>query len=217
MHPRSRLIGIAGGSCAGKTELAGLLSSRLPGAPIPVLPLDAYYRDLTRVPADARAGWNFDDPEAIDWPLFVDNIETLADGKPVDAPIYDFSSHTRDARRRSLVPHDIIIVEGLFVLHRTEVRRRLDLTVFIDTDESLRFDRRLRRDTVERGRTPESVVAQWHATVRPMFERWVEPTRRFATLEVCGDESLEAGVTRVMALLRTDGRGRSAAARESTR
>jgi uridine kinase len=182
-------IGIAGGSCAGKSELAASVAACLSRAPAPIVSLDAYYRDLTALSPSDRSRANFDHPDALDIDLLVAQLEVLGDGRSIETPIYDFTTHARSAARRLIHPAEFVIIEGLFTLHWEEVRRLVRFAVFVDTDEDTCLARRLRRDTEERGRTAQSVLEQWRTTVRPMFEQWVGPTRHFATLDVNGAEA----------------------------
>lgn len=186
--PRPYMIGIAGGSCAGKSELATSLATSLSRTPAPVVSLDAYYRDLTALSPNDRNQSNFDHPDALDLDLLVSQLEALAEGRSIETPVYDFATHARSAKQKLIDPAEFVIIEGLFTLHWEEVRRLVSFAVFVDTDEDTCLARRLRRDTQHRGRTLPSVLEQWRTTVRPMFDQWVRPTRQFATLEVNGTE-----------------------------
>lgn len=185
---RPFLVGIAGPSCSGKSVLARRAARLIPGAL--VLPLDAYYRDLSQLTARQRASRDFDCPDAIDRRLLVEQLRRLVRGDAVDRPVYSFVSHTRTGVRR-VRPPDVLIVEGLFALRWSSVRRVLDLGVFLDTDHASCLRRRLRRDTRSRGRSAESVRARYERFVRPMFELHVRPTRRFADLVLDGEAALD--------------------------
>lgn len=185
------LIGVAGHSGAGKTLLARHLADALAGSADAALPLDAYYVDRRRVPVEARRLLNFDAPEALDLTLLVEHLRRLAAGEPVDRPAYDFHTHVRHQRTVPLVPGRVVVVEGRLTLHYEAVRALLGTRVFVATDGDTCLRRRLARDAHERGRTAESVREQWRATVQPMFERYVEPTRRYADLIVDGAEPVE--------------------------
>ena len=205
------LIGIAGPSCAGKTELtrrlARLLSSpqhadsARAGDPVSVavLPLDCYYPDLSHLPPAERARHNFDQPTAFDYALFHAHLSALASGRPVERPVYDFATHTRTAQLEVIRPGRYLLVEGLFVLYWPPVRALLATKVFVDLDDRQCLERRIARDVAERGRTAESVIAQFNQTVRPMAEQFIRPTHQFADLIVRGDDSLDASVAAVMA------------------
>jgi len=191
------LIGIAGPSGSGKTAVARRVAAAL-GAPI--VSLDSYYRDMTNLPLEERARTNFDDPASLDEALLAAQVGAIARGETVDVPEYDFSQHTRSGEFTRLTPAAHVIVEGLFALYWEQVRRLCRVKVFIETPEEVCFERRLRRDMAERGRTEESVRAQYEATVRPMGERYVLPTRRFADLVLDGTGSLEESVAAVVKL-----------------
>jgi uridine kinase len=195
---RTHLIGIAGASCSGKTELSRRLSLLLSA---PILSLDAYYRELGHLPLEERSRMNFDVPQALDADLFIEHVRALARGEAIDHPTYDFARHTRTGRLERVVPGDVTIVEGLFVLHWPEVREILSTKVFIEVDGQTCFDRRLDRDVRERGRTAESVYRQYNETVRPMAERWVLPARRYADVVVSGVQPLDESSAAVVAAM----------------
>lgn len=197
-----RLIGIAGPSCAGKSELARRLAEQLSA---PVLPLDSYYYDLSHLAPAERGQQNFDAPQMLDYDLFLRHLAELSQGREIARPIYDFSSHCRTGQADIVRPGRFLIVEGLFLFYWEAVRTLLKARVFVDLDEQSCLQRRLRRDVQERGRTPESVKAQFAGTVRPMAEKYITPTRRFADLIVRGDDPLEKSVAAVMALLNLSG------------
>ncbi len=192
------LIGIAGPSCAGKTELSRRLSVLLAA---PVLPLDGYYLDLSHLPPAERMQCNFDLPEVLDHDLFVRHLTALGQGHPISRPVYDFATHLRTGRLQAVSPAVVILVEGLLLLHWEEVRNLLSLRVYVDLDDQSCLERRLLRDGKERGRSPESVRRQYAETVRPMAEKYVYPTRSFADLVVRGDAPLEDSAAAVMARL----------------
>jgi uridine kinase len=189
------LIGIGGPSGAGKTELARALALRL-GAPI--LPLDSYYRDLAHLPPEERARANFDDPEALDHPLLFEHLSTLAAGGEIEVPVYNFTCHARAPETVRLRAGEFGIIEGLWTLYWENVRRLLGTKVYIEAADGVCFDRRMARDVRERGRTCASVTEQYAATVRPMAEMYIKPTREFADVVVSGTEPVERAVKRVL-------------------
>jgi uridine kinase len=190
-----RLIGIAGASCSGKTELARWLGARL-GAPI--LNLDHYYNDLPDLPFEVRARQNFDEPAALDSPLILQHARALSRGQSICAPQYDFATHRRAPAREIVTPARFVILEGLFALYWPELRSLLDLSVYVDTPDEVCLERRLARDTVERGRTRESVLEQYAATVRPMAFLHVRPSAAHARVQVSGTDPLESIGARVL-------------------
>lgn len=195
----SLLVGIAGPSCAGKTELARWLAERLAA---PVLNLDHYYIDLADLPLEERARTNFDEPAAVDRDAIVHDVAALRRGEPVVAPLYDFARHARARGGERIVPGGLVVVEGLFALYWPELREQFFVKLFVDAPDSLCLARRLERDVRERGRTPDSVRAQFAATVQPGAERFIRPTRVFADLVLSGEEELEVRGPKALALIR---------------
>jgi len=193
------LVGIAGGTGAGKSTVARRIAEAVGAATVAVVPLDAYYRDRP----DGRG--DFDRPDALDWPLLVEHVRTLRAGLGVEVPVYDFARHAREHRRHPVGVAPVVLVEGILALHDADLRALFDLTVFVDADPDVRLIRRLRRDIAERGRTVEGVIAQYLATVRPAHLRFVEPTRRYADVVVGNDDgddrAVEVLVARIRALL----------------
>ncbi|MBZ5584800.1 MAG: uridine kinase [Acidobacteriia bacterium] len=182
---RPHIIGIAGPSSSGKTELAKQLVQRLPGAAI--VSLDSYYRGMEEIPLERRKKVNFDHPDALDWELLHEHLQAIARGRAFEEPVYSFADYARTAGTRRIEPTDYVIVEGLFVLYWPELRATLDTKVYVQTDPDECYRRRLARDVAERGRTPESVRDQYERTVRPGAEWFVHPTRRYADLVVSGE------------------------------
>ena len=200
---RARVVGIAGGSGSGKSTLARAIVARAPGAC--VVELDWYYRDLSHLEPDERTHWNFDHPDALDWELMLEQLQRLGAGDAIAPPVYDFTTHTRRAAFRAVGPARLIVLEGILALHHDEVRRALDVGVFVTAAEPVRLARRLARDVRERGRTPESVHEQFAATVRPMHDAFVEPTREHADVVADGEADFTPAVEQALGLL-----GRSA-------
>ena len=189
-------IGIAGPSCAGKTVLARRLATMVPAS---IVPLDAYYRDLSHLPHEQRAKQNFDRPDALDGDLIVQHMAELLAGNTIELPVYDFATHARTGGVERVEPSDYIIIEGLFTLHWEALRRLLGTSVYVELDDTKCLDRRKQRDVRERGRTVHSVETQWCETARPMAEVFVLPTRQYADLVVSGCDRLERSAERVLA------------------
>ena len=177
---RPFLIGVAGGSSSGKTTAAERLAELAGEEHLALIKLDSYYVELGDRTLEERREFNFDHPDAFDWPLLNDHLAALAAGAPVPVPVYDYVQYNRSGDVRVVRPASIVVVEGILVLWEPSLRERFDLKVFIDTDADLRFIRRLQRDIGERGRSAQSVIDQYLATVRPAHERFIEPSKRYA-------------------------------------
>jgi uridine kinase len=178
------VIGIAGGSGSGKTTLAHLVLERVGADRIAYLPHDAYYKDLSDLPPNQRMTINFDHPDSLDTALLIEHIQRLKAGKPVELPVYDFKTHTRTDQFEHIEPKPVIMVEGILIFGDPDLRKLLDVKIFVDTDSDIRFIRRLERDINERGRTTDMVVRQYLSTVRPMHMEFVEPSKRYADVIV---------------------------------
>lgn len=177
------IIGIAGGSASGKTSVARKLVKNFDDdKTVAIIRQDDYYRDQSHMPFQERLKTNYDHPDAFDNELLIKQIDELASGKSVEKPTYDYVNHTRSTITEVVHPSDVLILEGLFVLEDEEIRKRLDMKIFIDTDADIRFIRRLKRDVRDRGRTIESVCDQYMNTVRVMHEAFVEPSKRKADI-----------------------------------
>jgi uridine kinase len=176
------LIGVAGGSGSGKTTVARALAASFRPEQVQMVLMDSYYRDRKEVPFEERSRINYDHPDAFDEPLLVEQARALKAGRGIEQPVYDFTRHERQADRVRVQPSRVIILEGILILAVDALRPLLDLKLFVDTAADLRFLRRLQRDVAERGRTVESVIDQYLATVRPMHDAFIEPSRRHADL-----------------------------------
>jgi uridine kinase len=177
---RPVIIGLAGGSGSGKSTILRRLLDELGPERVSVLPHDAYYRDLSDLPLQERERVNYDHPASLETPLLVHHMECLLEGRAVEKPIYDFTRHTRSSQTERIQPTPIIIVEGILVLAETTLTERMDIRLFVDTDDDIRLMRRIRRDMEERGRSLESILEQYETTVRPMHVEFVEPSKRNA-------------------------------------
>ncbi|HEY0079508.1 MAG TPA: uridine kinase [Pyrinomonadaceae bacterium] len=174
------IIGICGGTGSGKTTVANRILESVKAGEVVFLQQDSYYRNLDQMPLDLRQKVNFDHPDAIHNDLLVEHVRALKAGESVELPIYDFRTHTRRPETLHVEPKPIIIIEGILIFVDPRLLAEMDIKVFVDTPDDLRFIRRLRRDVAERGRTVESVVEQYLTTVRPMHMQFVEPSKRLA-------------------------------------
>ncbi len=198
------VVGIAGGSGAGKSTLVWQLVAELGPDRALVLAHDSYYRDPPDWNREARRARNYDQPAALDTELLIEQLDQLAAGRAVEVPVYDFLAHARCAVTRRAEPRPVILLDGILCLTEPELRKRIDLAVFVDADEATRFERRLQRDVRERGRSPDSVARQFRDTVQPMHQKYVEPSRRFADLVIAGDceDGAPAALAEIRSLLR---------------
>ncbi|MBM3760237.1 MAG: uridine kinase [Acidobacteria bacterium] len=199
---RPFLVGIAGASCSGKTELARGLARYLRDDALPFA-LDHYYIDRSHIPEPERSSFNFDHPQALDEKLLIKDIESLKLGLAIEQPIYSFVTHSRLPETEPVSPRPVIIIEGLFSLFWPQLRDLLDLKVYVETPDEECFARRLRRDVMERGRSPESIEEQYSTTVRPMAEAYVRPTSQFADLTVSGNVPLDSSIRAVLNAIET--------------
>ena len=175
------LIGIAGGSASGKTTIAQCLKEEFEQTrSVVIIREDDYYKDQSEKTMAERVKTNYDHPFAFDHALMIEQIDALLAGQAIEKPVYDFVQHTRSTLTEVVEPCDVVVLEGLFVLEERELRKRLNIKVYVDTDADIRFIRRLMRDVEERGRTLQSVVNQYTETVRVMHEQFIEPSKRYA-------------------------------------
>lgn len=179
------IIGIAGGSGSGKTTIAHEIADRINDDDhIMIMTQDSYYKDNTDLPMSERKKINYDHPDAFDMPLLEAQLNQLLHRKSIEMPTYDFTAHTRSDETIHIEPADIIILEGILVLFNEEIRNLMDIKVFVDTDDDIRFIRRLERDMKERGCSLDSVINQYLSTVKPMYNQFIEPTKRYADIIV---------------------------------
>lgn len=184
MKNNTIIIGIAGPSASGKSLLANTIVDELGSNKVCVLSEDAYYKDLTGMTLEERAKINFDHPNALDHDLLYQHLQALQQGEDVNVPIYDFTQHQRKSESRTIGKHRIIVIEGILLFSDAKLREMMDIMIFMDTALDICLLRRLKRDIVERGRTLESVMEQYHKTVRPMYFQFIEPSKRYADLIV---------------------------------
>jgi uridine kinase len=176
------VIGVAGGSGSGKTTVVRRIIDALGDARVPVLEHDRYYRDRNDLRLEERAALNYDHPDSLETDLLVEHVNELRAGRAVEAPTYDFARHARKDTTQTIEPGRAIIVEGILIYTDPALRKLMDVKVFVDTDDDIRFIRRLQRDIAERGRTLQSVIDQYLGIVKPMHLEFVEPSKRYADI-----------------------------------
>jgi len=195
------VIGIAGGSGSGKSTVQRRILDSFGHDHIVILEHDAYYRDLSHLPFEERAVFNFDHPAALETELCVRHLDALRQGHAIACPVYDFSNHVRLEETKRLEPRSVIILDGILVLAEPELRTRMDIKLFVDTADDVRLIRRIRRDLTERHRNIDSILEQYDRTVRPMHLEFVEPSKRFADVIIPGggmnDVAMEMVIARV--------------------
>ncbi len=205
-HPDPLVIGIAGGSGSGKTTVAQTILQRVGVEQIAFLQHDSYYKDLSGLPPTQHSEVNFDHPDSLETELLIQHIADLRAGKPIEVPIYDFATDSRTNRTFTVQPKRVILIEGILIFVEPKLRQMFDIKIFVDTDADLRFIRRLERDIHERGRTADSVIAQYQRTVRPMHLEFVEPSKRYADVIIpeggYNAAALDMVVARIEALLK---------------
>ncbi|MCR5787353.1 MAG: uridine kinase [Acholeplasmatales bacterium] len=196
---KSVLIVVAGGTASGKTTVVDKISQRLKSKDVQVIRFDDYYKDLSNLSMEERAKVNFDHPDSLDNDLMYEQLRDLLDGKKIEKPLYDFKTHTRKKETEQIHPSKVIIVEGILALYDPRVRDIANIKIFVESDDDIRFIRRLRRDMTERGRSLESVIEQYLGTVKPMYYEFIKPTKRYADIIIPNDNNHEVAVDIVMA------------------
>jgi uridine kinase len=198
------IIGVAGGSGSGKSTVTEQIINAVGQKDAAVFLQDNYYLDRSHLTMEERTRINFDHPDAFDWQLMSKQLDDLYHGLPIQMPEYDFTTHTRRTETNLVVPAKIIIVEGIFALYNEAMCSRMSLRIFVDTASDIRLMRRLKRDLVERGRTLDSVLLQYNKFVRPMYMKFIEPTKRLAHIIIphgSNKAALEMIVSRINSVL----------------
>ncbi len=201
--PKTLTIGICGGTGSGKTTITNRLTEALSEESVLLLQQDHYYKDTPHLQLAERAKQNFDHPDSVDSQLLINHVRTLRAGEAIERPVYDFTQHRRIPATVHLEPRPALIVEGILIFENLALRNLFDIKIFVDTEADLRFIRRLRRDIRERGRTAESVIDQYLATVRPMHMEFVEPSKRYADVIIPEGGHNEVGIDLVIQKIRS--------------
>ena len=197
------VIGVAGGSGSGKTTVVRRILEALGDARVPVLEHDRYYRDRNDLRLEERAALNYDHPDSLETDLMVRHVQELRSGRAIEAPTYDFARHARKDAHETIEPGRAMIVEGILIYTDPALRKLMDVKVFVDTDDDIRFIRRLQRDIAERGRTVQSVIEQYLGTVKPMHLEFVEPSKRYADIILPQGGHNAVAIDMLMTLIRS--------------
>ena len=197
------ILGIAGGTGSGKTYTVKNLLKEYPSNNIVSISIDSYYKDLSHINYKKRIKQNFDHPDSIDINLLEHHLEQASKGYEISIPIYDFTNHIRIGETSSISNVKIIIVEGIFALHYSQLRKLYTLKIFMDTPESIRYERRLVRDVKERGRTVKSIKDQYNSTVLPMHNKYIEPSKKFSDLVLNGEDNINVIINKIKALIKS--------------
>ena len=176
------IIGIAGGTGSGKTTVVNKIANSLPQENVTILPQDAYYKDSSQLTFEQRQKINYDHPDSIDFELLLSKISDLKKGKPVNQPIYSYITHSRSKDYKVIHPKKILIVEGILAFTNEELREHCDIKIFVHTDADERLIRRIRRDITERGRDVQEVLTRYEKTLKPMHNKFIEPTMKYADM-----------------------------------
>ena len=176
------VIGIAGGTGSGKTTVVRKIVESLPADEVAVISQDCYYKDNHHIPLEVRLTMNYDEPASIEWELLAKHLDMLRHGESVDMPTYDFLTCARLSETVRVKPRKVVVVEGILLLTDPAMRERMDVKVFVDADADDRLIRVIRRDSVERGRTPQMVIDRYASMLKPMHELYIEPSKKYADL-----------------------------------
>lgn len=176
------IIGVAGGSGAGKTTVVNYIINSIGEENIVVLQHDSYYRDLKHLSFEDRSKQNFDHPSSLETELMIRHLDALKEGYPVEVPIYDFAKHIRKEQKREVFPKKVILIDGILIFSEKGLRKQMDIKLYVDTDDDIRLLRRIRRDILERDRELKNVLEQYEEYVRPMHLEFVEPSKRYADI-----------------------------------
>ena len=179
--PTPVIIGLAGGTGSGKSTITDAIRSEVKDH-ITLIPQDSYYKNFGLLPIEKRNKINYDHPDSFDNELLMEHLKLLKKNIPIQKPIYDFKTHSRIDKTTLIKPSKIIIVEGILIFENKQLRKLMDIKIFVDTDADIRILRRIERDINERGRSLESIVLQYRNTVQPMHIEFVEPSKRYADI-----------------------------------
>ncbi len=195
------IVGIAGGTGSGKTTVVNKLVKEFSDGEVIVIPQDAYYRDNGHIPVEERQKINFDHPDSVEFPLLVRHLNELKEGHTVQMPVYSYLTCLRSEETITMGPAKVILVEGILILTDPDLRKMLDIKVYVDADADDRLGRVIQRDIIERGRTVQMVLQRYHDTVKPSHLQFIEPSKRYADIIIPGGGENEVGIGVIISLL----------------
>lgn len=196
-------IGVYGGTGSGKTTIVSKIVSEFPTNEIQVISQDSYYKDTSHLTFDERCALNFDHPDAIDFPLLYQHVNSLKNGENIEQPVYSFETHNRTKETVTVVPKKILIIEGILILNYPKLRSLFDLKIFIDADSDMRMERRVSRDISERGRTPEEVLNRYLNTLKPMHKQFIEPMKVHADITLENHQNTPLNLSELIDKIKT--------------
>lgn len=196
-------IGVYGGTGSGKTTIVSQIVSEFPTSEIQVISQDSYYKDTSNLNFDKRCALNFDHPDAIDFPLLYQHVNSLKNGENIEQPVYSFETHNRTKETVTVVPKKILIIEGILILNYPKLRSLFDLKIFIDADSDMRMERRVSRDISERGRTPEEVLNRYLNTLKPMHKQFIEPMKVHADITLENHQNTPLNLSELIDKIKT--------------
>ena len=196
-------IGVYGGTGSGKTTIVSQIVSEFPTSEIQVISQDSYYKDTSNLNFDERCALNFDHPDAIDFPLLYQHVNSLKNGENIEQPVYSFETHNRTKETVTVVPKKILIIEGILILNYPKLRSLFDLKIYIDADSDMRMERRVSRDISERGRTPEEVLNRYLNTLKPMHKQFIEPMKVHADITLENHQNTPLNLSELIDKIKT--------------
>lgn len=196
-------IGVYGGTGSGKTTIVSKIVSEFPTNEIQVISQDSYYKDTSHLTFEERCALNFDHPDAIDFPLLYQHVNSLKNGENIEQPVYSFETHNRTKETVTVVSKKILIIEGILILNYPKLRSLFDLKIFIDADSDMRMERRVSRDISERGRTPEEVLNRYLNTLKPMHKQFIEPMKVHADITLENHQNTPLNLSELIDKIKT--------------
>ena len=196
-------IGVYGGTGSGKTTIVSKIISEFPTNEIQVISQDSYYKDTSHLTFEERCALNFDHPDAIDFPLLYQHVNSLKNGENIEQPVYSFETHNRTKETVTVVSKKILIIEGILILNYPKLRSLFDLKIYIDADSDMRMERRVSRDISERGRTPEEVLNRYLNTLKPMHKQFIEPMKVHADITLENHQNTPLNLSELIDKIKT--------------